>query len=168
MLSRADEITFGLLLKPILFGLFLAGVFCLVTSFRTTPEHFLKRLTVNIKTFVGYSVPIIVIGYISGYLTGVSRASAIGALVPAVLTLVGGLSLYLIQETSNKIVIGYSLFMFGVSLFYGTQVGAYEREYNQADRYIFLSQQELEIRQWRKNNGLVPELPNWITGLAKE
>ena len=37
--------------------------------------------------------------------------------------------------------------MFGLSLFYGIQVGAYEREYNQADRYIFLSQQDHRFSQ---------------------
>jgi hypothetical protein len=64
--------------------------------------------------------------------------------------------------------IGFSVFMFGIAIFYGMQVGAYEREYNRVDRFRHLAKQEWEIRTYRKNLDLPNEPPNWMTGLSSK
>jgi hypothetical protein len=84
--------------------------------------------------------------------------------VPAVLTLVGGLHIYLFGvEAKNRIVVGYCVFLFSLFLFYGVQEGAIQREYERADRLERLSEQEKQIRMYRLNLGLPEEVPNWIT-----
>jgi hypothetical protein len=169
MFDEADEITVELLLKPVALGLIAAFVMSLVLSIGKSEAQFQTRLAANFRSVVYLSVPIVILGYASGYLTGISRAAAVGNLIPAMLTLVGGLSIYLFKESSDSFTrtVAFSVFMFGFSIFYGAQVGAYTREYKQADRLIVLSNQELRVRNYRSNAKLPGDLPEWITGAAK-
>jgi hypothetical protein len=171
MFDEADEITIALLLKPIALGVIAAFVVSLVLSIEKSETPFQTRLAANFRSVVYLSVPIVILGYATGYLTGISRAAAIGNLIPAMLTLVGGLTIYLFKESSDSITraVAFSVFMFGFSIFYGVQVGAYYREYKQADRLIKLSDQEWRVKNVRRN--MIPPLledpPEWITGIAK-
>jgi hypothetical protein len=169
MFDRADEITIELLLKPIALGLIAAFVMSLVLSIGKSQAQFQTRFAVNLRSVVNLSVPMVMLGYASGYLTGISRAAAVGNLIPAMLTLVGGLSIYLFKTRSDSFTraVGFSVFMFGFSIFYGIQVGAYDREYKQTDRLIVLSDQESRVRNYRHNANLPDDPPEWITGVAK-
>lgn len=169
MFDRVDEITVGLLLKPVIIGFAISILFSLILSVGSPWSQFFKRFANNLWRFAGYALPVVLLGYISGYLTGISRTAAVASVIPAVLTFVGGLSIYLFgyKSGANVIAAGYSVFLFGFSIFYGIQVGAFEREYEQTDRYIILSNQEKTIRTYRQNLGLPTDPPDWITGAAK-
>jgi hypothetical protein len=170
MFDRADEITLELLSNPVIASLLLAVAVSLIFSIGAPRSEYKSRFVINLRRLTGYSIPIILLGFVSGYLTGISRVAAVGSLIPAVLTLVSGVSVYLFRTKSNAIAsaIAYSLFMFGFSIFYGIQVGAFEREYKQTARFIFLSDQEREIRTYRFNHELPSDPPNWILGISKD
>jgi hypothetical protein len=58
-----------------------------------------------------------------------------------------------------------AILLFALFVLYGIEVGAYEREYRQVERYEILSEEELQIRKHRINAGLPADPPSWITGL---
>jgi hypothetical protein len=170
MFDRVDEITAQLMLKPIVFGLFFAVIFSIAISFGTSRREYLKLFLLNARLFIGYSIPVVLLGYVSGYLTGISRTAAVGNLIPAVLTIVGGLIIYLFRTKSDHNIgsIGFSVSVFALSIFYGIQVGAFQREYRQVDRFMILADQEKKIRDYRLNLELPTDPPNWITGIHKD
>src|SRR5262245_41826210 len=43
---------------------------------------------------IGYGIPIGLVSYVAGYLTSVSRAPAVGSILPGALALIGGLNIY--------------------------------------------------------------------------
>ncbi|WP_426608658.1 hypothetical protein [Bradyrhizobium sp. McL0616] len=113
-----------------------------------------------------FTLPVSLIAFLAGNLTGLSRSSAIGSVLPAVLALLAGLMVYVFGSDNRfKIVVGYSAFIFVVTLFLGVQVGAYKREAEREAYLRYLSEQEFRIRVFRKNLGLPDEMPAWITGL---
>jgi hypothetical protein len=69
------------------------------------------------------------LGFVSGLLTGHSRAPAVGAVLPGILTLVGGLAIYL---TANKgglrVLVSAAVISLSVSLWVGAMWGAILRE----------------------------------------
>jgi len=169
MFDRADEITLELLFKPILLASAASVILSLILSMGESRGRYQSRFVGNLKRVVSFCLPIVMLGFASGYLTGISRVAAVGNLIPAMLTLVGGLSIFLFKTRSDSVTrsVGFSIFMFGFSIFYGIQVGAFDREYQQTDRLTALSDQELAIRNYRKNLGLPEDPPDWITGAAK-
>ena len=57
----------------------------------------------------------------------------------------------------------YSAFIFVFMLFLGIQVGAFQREAGREGYLRYLSEQEFRIRTFRKNLGLLEEVPAWIS-----
>jgi hypothetical protein len=168
MIGGADEITITLIVKPLVLGLLLAFAFSLLSAIRPSGHRYLNRLILNARKFAGYSMPIVMLGFVSGYLTGISRTAAVGNLIPAMLTLVGGFAVYLFKTSGKSVVaIGYCIFVFGFFIFYGIQVGAFERQYKQVDRLIFLSDQERQVRNYRYNHDLPTDPADWILGGSK-
>ena len=74
------------------------------------------------------------LGTATGVLAGLSRESAIGAVVPAVLSLVGGLSIYLLglKKGDSKLVNG-AVVALSISLILGTFWGAMMRSFAERD-----------------------------------
>jgi hypothetical protein len=63
--------------------------------------------------YFSFTLPVTVIAFFAGNLTGLSRSPAIGSVLPAVLALLAGLMVYVFgSENRFKIVVGYSSFMF--------------------------------------------------------
>src|SRR4051794_22500640 len=57
---------------------------------------------------VGFGLPVSIVSVVAGYATGHSRAPAVGSVLPAVLSLVGGLTIYVFgTEAKNKWIVGY-------------------------------------------------------------
>jgi uncharacterized membrane protein (UPF0136 family) len=107
--------------------------------------------------------PCALIGFVVGYLTGNSRVAAIGAVVPAILTLIGGLGAYVFgRDSQNRNAIGYIICIFVVSLLIGTENGANTRGTNVEARLTFAFETERRLRNTRANLSLPEEVPAWI------
>jgi hypothetical protein len=110
------------------------------------------------------SVPFGITGMVSGFLTGTSRAPAVTALLPAILTIFGGLTVYLISKgIQTAILAGVSITIFSSSLLFGTIFGSLEREqFNLYQNSLAKKLQEVEresaIKIYRRSLGLPEEI----------
>jgi hypothetical protein len=107
-------------------------------------------------------VPFGIIGVTSGYLTGLSRVGAVSALVPAALTLVGGVAVYLFGKGGKPALLAaFAVVDFSVLMLVGTLIGARERDVteNSLDDKIFKLKQEFVIHQYRQSWGLLEKPP---------
>jgi hypothetical protein len=120
----------------------------------TTAVYWLMKLGM----FVG--VPFGIVGMISGYLTGSSRVSAISAIVPAALTLVGGVAVYLFTKGGKSAVMAaFAVVNFSVMILIGVSIGArhrvqaedYEKSYDYRVRDL---ETEFRLQQYRHGLGL--------------
>lgn len=109
-----------------------------------------------------------ILGMVTGYLTGFSRESAIGAVLPAVLSLMGGLMIFLVGKSQeSRSIVSISMIVFSFTLLLGAGWGAVMRdtaeEYKKSEFY--LQQQafiEAEINEFRGDLGLLPLEQNHI------
>lgn len=81
------------------------------------------------------------LGLVAGYLTGYSRQPAVGAVLPAVLSLIGGLAVFLVgKDKTSRSVVSLSIFAFSISLVLGVSWGAVMRttaeEYKKSETYL--------------------------------
>lgn len=103
------------------------------------------------------------LGLVAGYLTGFSRSPAVGAVLPAVLSLVGGLAVFLMEKDArSRTTVSLSVLVFSITLLVGTSWGAIMRQ--AAEDYATsepaLKQRallEAEVREFREALGLRPE-----------
>jgi hypothetical protein len=114
--------------------------------------------------YLGVGLPIALIGYATGFLTGISRNSgAIGGLLPAVLALIGGVSVYAFgSDNKYRFVVGYCVCLLIVSLFYGTQRGAFDREFFREARLKNLFEMERRLQNYRMNRKLPDRAADWL------
>ena len=107
-------------------------------------------------------LPLGVAGMIAGFITGLSRAPAVSALVPAALTLTGGVALYLIRkDRSQAVAVGLAIIAFSLNLLVGTNLGSVSRERVSAQKTSleYLRRQaddEFLLLRHRKGLGLQP------------
>lgn len=102
------------------------------------------------------------LGMVTGYLTGFSREPAIGAVMPAVLSLMGGLLVFLVgKNKESRSIVSTAMFVFTFMLLLGSGWGAVMRdvaqEYRKSEQY--LKQQafiESEVNDFRESLGLLP------------
>jgi hypothetical protein len=108
-------------------------------------------------------IPVALIGYSVGFLTGISRSPAVGSVIPAVLAVIGGLSVYAFgTDNKYKAVVAYSVSLLVVSLFYGTQSGSFEREWRREDRLKSIFELESRLRHYRTNRDLPEKISDWL------
>jgi hypothetical protein len=115
---------------------------------------------VRVGVFAG--VPFGIVGVTSGYLTGLSRVSAVSALVPAALTLVGGVAVYLLGKGGKPALLAaFAAVDFSVLMLIGALIGARERDDPNGllDAEILKLKRELVIEQYR-NSWSLPEKPS--------
>jgi hypothetical protein len=135
-----------------------AVVVAAVLSFVRTPE-----ITWRDRFWVLLSFSML--GFSTGVLTGLSRQPVVGAVLPPVLSLVGGLAIYLIgKDGSNRVLVSLCILVLSFNLFIGTTWGVALRE--QGEEYTtslnYLKRQaliEIEIQEFREALGL-PKTPN--------
>lgn len=100
------------------------------------------------------------LGLVTGYLTGFSRSPAVGAVLPAVLSLVAGMAVFLMgKDAASRMIVALSVLIFSISLVIGTGWGATMRETAEdyATSEAVLKQRaliEVEIRDFREALGL--------------
>jgi hypothetical protein len=119
-------------------------------------------------TIAGF--PLGLSGLVSGYLTGISRVPAVTALVPAILTFIGLILVYLVGRSGHlrMSVTGFCIVVFTISLLLGTSLGSISRE-RKEDADIRTSVEHLKmktdseflVRRYRKGLGLPPEMPEF-------
>jgi hypothetical protein len=106
-------------------------------------------------------VPFSIIGMTSGYLTGLSRVSAISTLVPAGLTLIGGVAVYLFGKGGKTAVLAaFAVVNFSVMILIGALIGGRERVLTeQYQNSIEFKEQEISkefiLKEYRRGLGLV-------------
>lgn len=104
------------------------------------------------------------LGLVIGYLTGMSRVPAIGAVLPAVLSLLAGLSVFMMgKDSAVRVLVSLGILVFSLSLALGSTWGAVSRreseEYLKTPKYLNkLADWEQEVRAYRQEKGL-PETP---------
>jgi hypothetical protein len=153
----AEEQFFLLLIKPLLIGAFAGLAFAMLNRRASEGRQFEF-------TDVLISIPIVLVAYIAGYLTGISGSSAVGNLVPATLAFIGGLNVYLFGVNTNYRALSiFAIFLFAIILFYGVLDGGYERVGSHEAQMQELAAQELRIRNYRQNLNLPPDPPSWAT-----
>jgi hypothetical protein len=169
MFSKLIYVTFWSLIEAILIGFALSllmGLAALLVAYKKK-EASVWRASFKATTYYFLlGIPVTLLAYVTGYLTSISRAAAVGTVLPAVLTFIGGANIYVFGSDSRyKIVVGFCVALFSVALFYGVQRGAFERELGREARLMELSEQEAKVRNYREFRGLSPEtFPAWIIG----
>jgi hypothetical protein len=119
----------------------------------------------NSVGLLGFSFPIALVAYISGYLSSMGRSSAIGTVLPAILSLLGALAIYVFgADNKHRVLISYCICLFAAMLFYGTQYGAYKRDLDQEYRLRQLIKTEARLKTIRRNLGLGDDFPTWLVG----
>ena len=152
----ASEIHFlELLIKPFLIGAFAGWIFA----------FFHNRLNKEANTGLTdilVVIPVVLIAYIAGYLTGISGSSAVGNLVPAALAFIGGINAYILSTKSAfRSLTIFSIFMFAIVLFYGVLDGGYNRIADLDGQLQGQAVRELHLRNLRQNMGLPADPPPW-------
>jgi len=156
------NLLFSTLLLSVLASLIAGTAFAF---FETALASVPKQALWNAVRLLGFSFPIALVAYIAGFLSTMGRTSAIGTILPAVLTLVGGLNLYVFgSDNKYRILISYCVIVFASMLLYGTQYGAYKRDTDQEFRLRELIKVEARLRLIRKNLDLPDEFPPWVLG----
>jgi len=127
------------------------------TALRLSPLAFGKNLLV--------SLPLAIIGWASGYLTGLSREPAAAAAIPAILTLAGSLFAYLsLKRLQDAPYIALGASVFAITVVMSTAQYSAAREGERFTRLLVLSEQERIVRTRRANMDLPPDIAPWITG----
>lgn len=145
------------LLSSLLVGFALTIVYCAFTG---------QWQLATIRSLFGelfiVLAPFSTIGIISGLLTGQSRAPAVSALIPAVLTFVGAVVAFQIAKTRvATMVAALATIWFSAFLLVGTLLGATERDIYE-ERKSSLQQQyravdtEFLVELYRRGLGLPP------------
>lgn len=102
------------------------------------------------------------LGLVVGYLTAFSREPAVGAVLPAILTFVGGVTVVLIQkDVSARNLVSLCVLIFTASLVLGTTWGGYMRladlAYSKSEAEIMeQARSEARVAKYRRELGLSP------------
>ncbi len=103
---------------------------------------------------------------VAGFLTGASRAPAVNAVVPAILTFVSLIVVYMIGKSSPRSTIaGFAVFVFSVDILVGSFLDTASRDRREellasVEFQKWKAEQEFAIRLYRGALGLPPELPS--------
>jgi hypothetical protein len=105
-------------------------------------------------------LPLGFVGMVAGFLTGSSREPAVSAIVPAILTFIGLVVVYMIGKSNlRSIIVGFAVFVFSVDLLVGSVLGSASR--NRYDELLTSiefqkrkADQEFAIRLYRRALGL--------------
>lgn len=102
------------------------------------------------------------LGWVMGLVMAASREAAVGTVIPAALTLIGGVALFLFTEPRyKKEIVFAAVFGFSAMLLFGTVLGSYERaraiaDARSIDRLVRAAQTEFLVDAFRKSRGLPP------------
>ena len=102
-----------------------------------------------------------ILGIGIGYLSGLSREPVGGEVLPAVLSLFAGLTVFLIgKDKADRVIVALSVFAFAVTLFVGSLWGSRMRfeaeQYYLSEDYLkYRASVEAKVSEFRKKLGLL-------------
>jgi uncharacterized membrane protein YhaH (DUF805 family) len=105
-----------------------------------------------------------ILGMVTGLMAGFSRQPAMGAVLPAVLSLVGALAIYLIgAEKADQALVGVCVIALSLNLLVGSMWGAVLRDDFERDPVSAAAKKrealiEVDVRDFRRELGL-PDYP---------
>jgi hypothetical protein len=152
-------VVFLLIVSTIIFVISYCGAYVLC---KATISSFRQRAIILKGSLSG--LPVGFTGLIAGVLTGLSRSPAVSALVPAILTFVGLVVVYMIDKGRVRAILtDFTVFLFSANLIVGTSLGSASR-----DRYEehlasitfreFRADQEFKVRLYCKGLGLISDV----------
>lgn len=103
-------------------------------------------------------------GMIAGFLTGSSRSPAVSALVPAILTFVGLVVVYVIGKGRVRaVIVDFTIFAFSINLLVGTVLGTasrdrYDEQLASIDVQEAKADREFKVRLYCKGLGLILDM----------
>ena len=164
----AAEVAYGLLLLAVINFVLVMGLVTLVVLaskkvLKSSLSSDSARAT-QVAILVS-CLPISALAIVAGFATGISRESAVGAVLPAVLTFLGGLSIYFTtQDIRKALAVGLAVVVFSVNLTTGAVLGSFAREAVNAQRTSIDAlleevNKELVLRRYRSAIGLPPTIP---------
>lgn len=121
---------------------------------------FMHRPRIGLQKFFIVLLSFALLGIVTGLLAGFSRTSTMGAVLPAVLSLVGGLAIYLVgAEKADQALIGTCVIALSLDLLIGSAWGAvlrddFEHEAQSASARKREALIEVEVRDFRRELGL--------------
>ena len=148
----------GLVCLVFIFSILLAFILSVLILIRDNSKYFWVCFTQTCAIALVFGT----LAIVTGFLTTTSRQSAISDVIPAVLTLIGGLALYIIDKGYEKFyVTGIAVFSFSTMLFVGGAMGSLERQKGEAQSKspALLKREadvEFAINAYRKSLGLSP------------
>lgn len=156
-----------LLVKAIAISIVISALFSTIFSLPFSAigdqKEYIKRLRINILACLSYGTPIILIGYTTGMLAGLSRTGVMGNLLPAVLSALGGVLVYVFgADVKHARIISYCVCAFVLSTFYGVEKGAHTRANEQEVRLQKLMVIEKRLRHKRDLMDLPENFPEWL------
>jgi hypothetical protein len=159
------NIGFSLLEVVVLTGLSIV-VASLITAvgglirYTTRPSGSAVSVVWLMKLGLFAGIPFSIIGMTSGYMTGLSRVGAVGAMVPAGLSLIGGVGVYLFGKGGKAAVLAaFAIVNFSLMTLTGALIGGFERtDTEQAQKSLDAGKEEINreflLRQYRRSLGL--------------
>ena len=135
----------------------------LISFFISAALYFVNRSKEAKENLLLVLLAFSMLGIVTGFLTGLSRTAAVGFVLPAVLSLVGGLAIFLIgSDSKRRIIVSLSVLAFSINLLIGSSCGAITRTI--AEEQIFSTKYlqkrafiEVQVREFRRALGL----PEW-------
>jgi amino acid transporter len=121
-----------------------------------------ERTVVLAGLMVG--LPLGFTGIVAGFLTGSSRSPAVSALVPAILTFIGLIVVYMLGKGRLRAAIaGFAVFIFSVNLLVGTVLGSASRDRHEEELTSvrvreLKADEEFKVRLYCKGLGLVSDV----------
>lgn len=144
----------------------IAAFFSLMFSIRRITIGRVTRLAISWDVFVpaaSIAIPLAAVAFVTGYLTGLSRQPAVTATIPAILTLVGGIFVYITaSHPAARASMGIAIVVFATVLVLSTNYYSFIRESERIPRLLLLSEHEKIIRTRRHNMDLPADFPEWI------
>jgi uncharacterized membrane protein len=115
------------------------------------------------RAYFLHAVPVALLAYTAGFMSGSSRVSVIGNLLAAIFAVMGGLNIYVFgTDSKNKLIVGYCISVFAVAVLIGLQQGSTERYAGLERHMTYLSDLEGKIALYRKNLGIHERPADWL------
>ena len=156
------------LLRETAFVLVAAFAASFIFSIRWRAQRGVARPTTDrssLAAYAGICVPLAAIAFATGYLTGFSREPAVTATIPAILTLLGGIFVYMTTtHPGDRGPMALGVVFFALVLIFTTNYYSSVRQRELMKRLVLLSEEEKLVRTRRANMDLPTDFPDWIMG----
>ena len=146
------------------FGLGVTLSVCIVLGGLAYFLRFSGEQSISIVGLTMYALPLMTLGIVIGYLASISREPTLSGTLPAVLTLAGGITVYIysLESVRKSMIAGVSLLVFLLNLVCGSAYGSYTRETGKLERILYAIEQEKQIANYRKSRNLPEIIPDWV------